>query len=72
MRISPRPGIDKRENLFRVLKSKTFADCEYRFGDCIIDKGVHEVFKFQLCRANGKIKCAYIAYQIPYSFLMAS
>lgn len=70
MRVSPKSGVDKRENLFRVIKSKTFRECEYRFGDCIVDKGVHEVFKFHLCRANGQRKCSYLAYQINYSFLM--
>ena len=56
MRASPRQPLDKQENLYRVIKSKTFKECDYRFGDCIVDKGVHEVFKFQLCRANGQRK----------------
>ena len=57
-------------NYKHVIKSKNFAECEYRFTDPISETPSQQVFKFTLCRANGFRKGNYIGYQISYESLM--
>jgi len=55
-----------------LIKSKKFSECEYRFSDPLGETPTKQVFKFQLCGANGIRKASYVGYQLSYDFLMPS
>ena len=45
-----------------TIRSKKFGECEYRFGDPLGETATQQVFKFQLCGANGIRKNNYVGY----------
>ena len=51
-----------RPNYKHLIKSKKFAECEYRFSDPMNEAPDKQVFKFQLCGANGMRKANYVGY----------
>ena len=57
-------------NYKHTIKSKKFGECEYRFGDPLGETPTQQVFKFQLCGANGMRKNNYVGYQMSYDALM--
>ena len=60
----------RAQNYKHLIKSKKFADCDYRFSDPLDETPAKQVFKFQLCGANGIRKANYVGYQYSYEHLM--